>query len=34
MTDKEKEALAAKRAEDNLKRLREFERHLKDAPKY
>ena len=34
MTDKEREEQAAKRAEDNLKRLREFERHLKDAPKY
>jgi len=33
-TDKEREELAAKRAEDNLKRLREFERHLKEAPKY
>ncbi len=34
MTDKEKEEIAAKRAEENIKRLKEFERHLKDAPKY
>jgi hypothetical protein len=34
MSDKEKEEFAAKRAEDNLKRLREFERHLKEAPRY
>ena len=34
LTDKEREELAAKRAEENLKRLREFERHLKEAPKY
>jgi hypothetical protein len=26
--------VAAKRAEENLRRLREFERHLKEAPKY
>jgi hypothetical protein len=34
ITDKEREELAQKRAEENLKRLREFERHLKEAPKY
>lgn len=34
MSEKEKEAVQAKRAEENIKRLREFERHLKDAPKY
>lgn len=28
------EEMAAKRAEENMKRLREFERHLKEAPKY
>jgi hypothetical protein len=34
LTEKEREELATKRAEENLKRLREFERHLKEAPKY
>lgn len=34
LTEKEREDQAAKRAEENLKRLREFERHLKEAPKY
>lgn len=34
MTDKEKEEAAQKRAEENLRRLKEFERHLKEAPKY
>lgn len=34
MSDKEKEEFAAKRAEENLKRLREFEKHLKEAPRY
>lgn len=30
----EREMIAAKRAEENLKRLREFERHLKEAPRF
>lgn len=34
MTEKEREEFATKRSEDNLKRLREFERHLKEAPKF
>ena len=34
LSDKEKEEFAARRAEDNIKRLKEFERHLKEAPKY
>jgi hypothetical protein len=34
MTDKEKEEAAQKRAEENLRKLKEFERHLKEAPKY
>lgn len=34
LTEKEREEQAQKRADDNLRRLREFERHLKEAPKY
>ena len=34
LSEKEKEEAKAKRAEENLKKLREFERHLKEAPKY
>ena len=34
MTDKEREELASKRGEENLRRLREFERHLKEAPHF
>lgn len=34
MSDKEREEYANKRADENLRRLKEFERHLKDAPKY
>jgi protein TIF31 len=33
-TEKEREEFVAKRSDENLKLLREFERHLKEAPKY
>jgi len=34
MNDEEKKAYQAKKAEENLRRLREFDRHLKEAPKF
>lgn len=34
LDEKQKEEAKAKRAEENLKKLKEFERHLKEAPKF
>lgn len=34
MNDQEKEAAQAKRAEENLRKLREFDKYMKEAPKF
>lgn len=34
MTDKEKEEYQTKRAEENLRKLREFDKYMKEAPKF
>ena len=34
MNDQEREAAQAKRAEENLRKLREFDRLMKEAPKF
>lgn len=34
MTEEEKEAFQAKKAEESLKKLKEFDRLLKEAPKF
>lgn len=34
LTDKEKEEMAQKRAEENLQKLKQFDAYLKEAPKY
>jgi hypothetical protein len=34
MNDQEKEAYQAKKAEENLKKLKEFDKFLKEAPKF
>lgn len=34
MTPEEKEAYSAKKAEENIKKLKEFDKYLKEAPKF